>query len=50
MANSPLEKTIESGISFPTKVFPLKTYLYSPLFNGPLFWTIRKTHEGKKER
>jgi hypothetical protein len=50
MLKPPLEKTFENGISFPTKVFPLKTYLYFFLLNATLFWTIRKVQEWKKER
>ena len=49
MPKSPLEKTVENGISFLTKVFPLKTYLYFPLLNATLFWAIRRAQEWKKE-
>jgi hypothetical protein len=49
MPKSPLEKTVENGVSFLTKVFPLKTYLYFPLLNATLFWAIRKAQEWKRE-
>lgn len=49
MSKSPLEKTVENGISFLSKVFPLKTYLYFPLLNATLFWAIRKAQEWKEE-
>ncbi len=49
MPKSPLEKTVENGISFLSKVFPLKTYLYFPLLNATLFWAIRKAREWKEE-
>jgi len=49
MPKSPLEKTVENGISFLSKVFPLKTYLYFPLLNATLFWAIRKAQEWKEE-
>jgi hypothetical protein len=49
MPKSPLEKTVEDGISFLSKVFPLKTYLYFPLLNATLFWAIRKAQEWKEE-
>lgn len=49
MPKSPLEKTVEKGVSFLTKVFPLKAYLYFPLLNATLFWAIRKAQEWKRE-
>ena len=49
MPKSSLEKTVENGISFLTKVFPLKTYLYFPILNATLFWAIRKAQEWKEE-
>ncbi len=49
MPKSPLEKTVENGISFLSKVLPLKTYLYFPLLNATLFWAIRKAREWKEE-
>ena len=49
MTKSPLEKTIESGVSFLSKVFPLKAYLYFPLLNATLFWVLKRVREWKKE-
>lgn len=49
MPKSPLEKTVKNGISFLSKVFPLKTYLYFPLLNATLFWAIRKVQGWKRE-
>lgn len=49
MPKSPLEKTVENGINFLSKVFPLKEYLYFPLLHATLFWAIRKAQEWKSE-
>lgn len=49
MPESPLEKTVESGISFLSKIFPLQSYLYFPLLNASLFWAIKRTKEWKEK-
>ena len=49
MKKSSLEKAVESGASFLSKVFPLKSYLYFPLLNETLFWALKKAKEWKKE-
>ena len=49
MPKSPLEKTVESGISFLSKIFPLQSYLYFPLLNASLFWAIKRTKEWKEK-
>ncbi|MDH4258639.1 MAG: hypothetical protein OEY25_00785 [Candidatus Aminicenantes bacterium] len=49
MPKSSLEKTVESGISFLSKIFPLQSYLYFPLLNASLFWAIKRTKEWKEK-
>ncbi len=49
MPKSPLEKAVESGISFLSKIFPLQSYLYFPLLNASLFWAIKRTKEWKEK-
>jgi len=49
MTKSSLEKAAESGVSFLSKVFPLKAYLYFPLLNATLFWALKRAKEWKKE-
>jgi hypothetical protein len=49
MTKSSLEKAVESGVSFLSKVFPLKSYLYFPLLNAALFWALKRTKEWKKD-
>ena len=49
MSESSLEKTVESGISFLSKIFPLQSYLYFPLLNASLFWAIKRTKEWKEK-
>lgn len=49
MQKSPLVKTVESGIGFLSKVFPLETYLYFPLLNTALFWAIQRAQEWKEK-
>ncbi len=49
MSKSPLEKTVESGISFLSKIFPLKKYLYFPLLSASLFWAIKRAKEWKEK-
>jgi hypothetical protein len=43
------EKIVEKGISFLSKVFPLKSYLHFPLLSAALIWGIRRATEWKKE-
>lgn len=49
MSKSPLEKTVESGLSFLSKIFPLKKYLYFPLLSASLFWALKRTKEWKEK-
>jgi hypothetical protein len=49
MPESSLEKTVESGISFLSKIFPLQSYLYFPLLNASLFWAIKRIKEWKEK-
>jgi len=49
MKKTPLEKIVENGIRFLSKIFPLKTYLYFPLLSAALIWGIRRAKEWKKE-
>jgi hypothetical protein len=49
MKKSSLEKAVESGVSFLSKVFPLKSYLYFPLLNATLFWALKRAKEWKRE-
>ncbi len=49
MPKAPLEKAVENGISFLSKVFPLKSYLYFPLLHATLFWALKRAKEWKKE-
>jgi hypothetical protein len=49
MKITPLEKIVEKGISFLSKIFPLKSYLHFPLLSAALIWGIRRATEWKKE-
>jgi hypothetical protein len=49
MTITPLEKIVEKGISFLSKIFPLKSYLHFPLLSAALIWGIRRATEWKKE-
>ena len=49
MKKTTLEKIVERGISFLSKVFPLKSYLHFPLLSTAIFWGIRRATEWKKE-
>ena len=49
MKKTPLEKIVEKGISFLSKIFPLKSYLHFPLLSAALIWGIRKATAWKKE-
>ena len=49
MKKTTLEKIVERGISFLSKIFPLKSYLYFPLLSTALFWGIRRATEWKKK-
>jgi hypothetical protein len=49
MKKTPVEKIVEKGISFLSKIFPLKSYLYFPLLSAALFWGIRRIAQWKKE-
>ncbi len=49
MKKTPLEKIVEKGISFLSKIFPLKSYLHFPLLSAALFWGIRRATAWKKE-
>jgi len=49
MTKTPVEKIAEKGISFLSKIFPLKSYLHFPLLSAALFWGIRRAAEWKKE-
>lgn len=49
MKKTPLEKIVEKGISFLSKIFPLKSYLHFPLLSAAIFWGIRRATEWKKE-
>ncbi len=49
MKKTPLEKIVEKGISFLSKIFPLKSYLHFPLLSAALIWGIRRTTAWKKE-
>jgi len=49
MKKTTLEKIVEKGISFLSKIFPLKSYLHFPLLSAALFWGIRRATAWKKE-
>jgi hypothetical protein len=49
MKKTPVEKIVEKGISFLSKVFPLKSYLHFPLLSAALFWGIRRVAQWHKE-
>ncbi|NIM57338.1 MAG: hypothetical protein GTO16_00130 [Candidatus Aminicenantes bacterium] len=49
MKKKALEKVVEKGISFLSKIFPLKSYLYFPLLTTAIFWGIRRATKWKKE-
>jgi hypothetical protein len=49
MKKTPVEKIAEKGISFLSKIFPLKSYLHFPLLSAALFWGIRRIAQWKKE-
>ena len=49
MKKTPLEKIVEKGISFLSKIFPLKSYLHFPLLSAALIWGIRRATAWKKE-
>jgi hypothetical protein len=49
MKKTTLEKIVEKGISFLSKIFPLKAYLHFPLLSTAVFWGIRRATEWKKE-
>jgi hypothetical protein len=49
MKKTTLEKIVEKGISFLSKIFPLKSYLHFPLLSTAIFWGIRRATEWKKK-
>lgn len=49
MGKSSLEKVVEKGISFLSKIFPFKTYLYFPLLYTSFIWAIKRVKEWKEE-
>lgn len=49
MKKTPFEEIVETGISFLSKILPLKTYLYFPLLSAALILGIRRAKEWKKE-
>jgi hypothetical protein len=49
MSESQLEKTVEKGISFLSKLFPLQAYLYFPLLNSAFVWAVRRVKEWKEK-
>jgi len=49
MKKTPVEKIVEKGISFLSKIFPLKSYLHFPLLSTAIFWGIRRATEWKKK-
>lgn len=49
MKKTPLEKIADKGISFLSKIFPLKSYLHFPLLSAALIWGIRRATAWKKE-
>lgn len=49
MKKTTLEKIVEKGLSFLSKIFPLKSYLHFPLLSTAIFWGIRRATEWKKE-
>jgi len=49
MKKTTLEKIVEKGISFLSKIFPLKSYLHFPLLSAALIWGIRRATKWKKE-
>jgi hypothetical protein len=49
MKKTTLEEVVEKGISFLSKVFPLKSYLHFPLLSAALIWGIRRATEWKKK-
>ena len=49
MKKTPVEKIVEKGISFLSKVFPLKSYLHFPLLSAALFWGIRRVAQWHKK-
>lgn len=48
MGKSSLEKVVEKGIGFLSKIFPLKTYLYFPLLYASFIWAIKRVKEWKE--
>jgi len=48
MKKTSFEKIVEKGISFLSKIFPLKSYLHFPLLSAALIWGIRRAVEWKK--
>jgi len=49
MKKTTLEKIVEKGISFLSKIFPLKSYLHFPLLSAAIFWGIRRATEWKEK-
>jgi hypothetical protein len=49
MKKTSVEKIAEKGISFLSKILPLKSYLHFPLLSSALFWGIRRIVQWKKE-
>ncbi len=49
MEKTPLEIIVEKGISFLSKIFPLKSYLHFPLLSAALIWEIRRATAWKKK-
>jgi hypothetical protein len=49
MKKMTLEKIVKKGISFLSKIFPVKSYLYFPLLSTAIFWGIRRATEWKKK-
>jgi len=49
MKKTPLEKIVEKGISFLSKIFPLKSYLHFPLLSATIIWGIRRATAWKTE-
>jgi hypothetical protein len=49
MKKTTLEKIVEKGISFLSKIFPVKSYLHFPLLSTAVFWGIRRAAEWKKK-
>jgi hypothetical protein len=49
MKKTTLEKIVKKGISFLSKIFPVKSYLHFPLLSTAIFWGIRRATEWKKK-